>query len=60
MVYFIISKKPMIFQGSKGVQHISGEGGSDLFQRGGVQLIIPMETYLNCDFRGVFSPCRPL
>ena len=51
----IISKKAIIFYDSRGVQHFPV--GSNFFQgriggRGGVQLLISIETYRTCDFPG--------
>ena len=42
-VKWLISKKTIIFQGSRGVQHFPGEGSNCL---------IPIETYITCDFPG--------
>ena len=54
-----ITMKTIIFQGSRGgptfsrgeVQLFPG-GWSSFFLRGGVQMLISIETHITCDFRG--------
>ena len=60
-----ISKKSIIFQGSRGGPTISGGGGgggvSNFFQGGGVSNgIFLIEKHITCDFPGgVRTPCPP-
>ena len=56
----VISKKTLLFQGYRGVQHFPG--GSNFFQGGGVQMLISIETHIACDFRGALirTPYPPL
>ena len=60
-VLWSISKKSIIFQGSRGVQHFPGGGGVQLFPGGGVQLLIPYRNPYNLWFSrgGVRTPCPP-
>ena len=57
-LYGLISKKTYIFQDVtvyfprwQGVQHFPG--CPTFFQRGGEQMLIPIQTYKTCDFPGV-------
>ena len=56
-------KKSIFFQGSRGGPTFSRGGGGQLFPGGGggVQLLIPIETHITCDFSGggVRTPCPP-
>ena len=45
-VKWLNSKKTIIFQGSRGVQHFPGGGGGPTFSRG-VQLLIPYRNLYN-------------
>ena len=56
-----ISKKTILFQGARGVQPFPGDG-SNFFQGGGggVQLLIPIEIHITCDFQGGSGPPAPL
>ena len=57
-VKWLISKKTIIFQGSRGCPTFSR--GSNFFQ-GGSNCLFPIETHINCDFPGgVQTPCPPL
>ena len=54
-VKWLISKKTIIFQGSRGVQLFPGGGGSNC--------LFPIETHITCDFPGgpdLLSPPPPL
>ena len=52
-VKWLISKKTIIFQGSRGVQLFPGGGG-------GSNCLFPIETHITCDFPGgVRTPCSP-
>ena len=54
----LISKKPIIFQGSRGGPTFSS--GVQLFPGGGSKCVFPIETYITCDFPGgVRTPCPP-
>ena len=56
-VKWSISKKSIIFQGSRGVQHFPG--GVQLFP-GGSNCLFSIETHITCDFPGgVRTPCPP-
>ena len=56
-VKWSISKKSIIFQGFRGVQHFPG--GSNFFQ-GGFNCLFPIETHITFDFPGgVRTPCPP-
>ena len=56
---WLISKKTIIFQGSRGVQHFPG-GGVQLFPRWGVPIAYSYRKYITCDFPGeVRTPCPP-
>ena len=46
-VKWSISKKTFIFQGSRGGPNFSGGGGVQIFQGGGVQLLIPYRSPYN-------------
>ena len=50
-----ITKKTILFQGSRGGPTFSGGGGVQPFSRGGggVQMLISIETHITCDFTGV-------
>ena len=52
-----ISKKFIIFQGCRGVQHFPGVG-VQLFPEGSNGLF-PIETHINCDFPGGPDPLSP-
>ena len=57
-VKWLISKKTIIFQGSRGVQLFPGGGG------GGSNCLFPIETHIFCDFPGggpdpLFPPLDP-
>ena len=62
-VKWSISKKSIIFQGSRGGPTFSrGGGGFQLFP-GGSNSLFPIETHITCDFPGggvVRTPCPPL
>ena len=50
---WLISRKTVIFQGSRGVQHFPGGGGGSNFS-------FPIETHITCDLPGVVrTPCPP-
>ena len=65
---WFISKKTIIFQGFKGVQHLSGGvqnfsggGGGQLFSKEGGIMLICMETHRTCVFsRGFRTHYPPL
>ena len=58
MVYeWLISKKNIIFQGFRGGSTFSR--GSKFLQRGGVQMLISIETHRTCDFQGESGPPIP-
>ena len=47
------SKKTIIFQDSRGVQHFPGGGGGvQLFPGGGFNCLFPIRTQITCDFPG--------
>ena len=46
----VISKKSIIFQGFRGVPIFSRRGGGPTCSRGGVQMLISIETDITCDF----------
>ena len=52
-VKWLISKKTIIFQGSRGVQLFPGGGG------GGSNCLFPIETHITCDFPGGSGPPVP-
>ena len=55
-------RNPSFFQVSRGCPTFSRGGGGPTFSRGGggVQLLIPIETHITCDFPGgVRTPCPP-
>ena len=52
-VKWLISKKTIIFQGSRGVQLFPGGGG------GGSNCLFPIETHMTCDFPGGSGPLSP-
>ena len=55
-VKWSISKKSIIFQGSRGGPTFSKGGGG-----GGSNCLFPIETHITCDFPGgVRTPCPPL
>ena len=49
-VKWLISKKIIIFQGSRGVQHFPGGGGGPTFSRGGVRFFPGGGGWSNCLF----------
>ena len=51
-VKWLISKKTIIFQGSRGVQLFPGGGG-------GSNCLFPIETHITCDFPGGSGPPVP-
>ena len=58
----LISKKTIIFQGSRGGPTFSrggGGGGVQLFP-GGSNCLYPIETHITCDFPGGPDPLTPL
>ena len=57
----VISKKSIIFQGFRGSNIFQGGGGGPTFSRGGVQVLISIETHITCDFtgEGVRNPYPP-
>ena len=55
-----ISKKSIIFQGSRGGPTFSRGGGSNFFQGGGSNYVFPIETHITCDFPGGPDPLSPL
>ena len=59
-VKWLISKKTIIFQGSRGGPTFS-RGGSNFFQGGGwSNCLFPIETHITCDFPGGPDPLSPL
>ena len=46
----VISKKSIIFQGFRGSNIF--QGGCQLFQGGGVQVVISIETHITCFLQG--------
>ena len=59
-VKWLISKKAIIFQGSRGSPTFpGGGGGSNLFQ-GGSNCLYPIETHITCDFPGCPDPLTPI
>ena len=55
-----ISKKSIIFQGSRGGPTFSRGGGSNFFE-GGSNCLFHIETHITCDFLGgIRTPCPPL
>ena len=56
-----ISKKSIIFQGSRGGPTFSrgGGGGVQLFPGGGSNCLFPIETHITCDFPGGSRPPVP-
>ena len=62
-VKWLISKKTIIFQGSRGVQLFPGGGGGG-GGGGGSNCLFPIETHIFCDFPGggpdpLFPPLDP-
>ena len=61
----LLQRKLYISKDPEGVQHFPGRGGVQLFSRvggggGGVQMLIPIETHITCDFPGGSGPLSPL
>ena len=54
-----ISKKSIIFQGSRGGPTFSGGGGGSNFFQGGSNCLFPIETHITCDFPGGPDPLSP-
>ena len=58
---WLISKKTIIFQGSRGGPTFSRGGGVQLFPGWGVPIAYSYRKYITCDFAGeVRTPCPPL
>ena len=59
-VKWLISKKTIIFQGSRGGPTFSRGGGGPTFSRGS-NCLFPIETHITCDFPGGGGPdpCPP-
>ena len=57
-VKWLLSKKTIIFQGSRGgPSFFRGGGGSNFFQGGGgFNCLFPIETHITCDFTGGGGP----
>ena len=51
-----ITEKTILFQKSRGVQHLTGE----VQLLPGVQMLISIETHITCDFSGVGGGSGPL
>ena len=63
MVLLQRKKKTILFQGSRGGLTFSRGWGSNVFQGGGVRMLISIETHITCDFLGgggVPTPIHPL
>ena len=57
-IKWLISKKTIIFQGSRGGPTFSRGGGGPTFSRGS-NCLFPIETHITCDFPGGSGPPVP-
>ena len=48
----VLLPRKLLFEGSRGGPTFSRGGGGPTFFPGGVQMVIPIETHITCDFPG--------